>query len=132
MEYQKIANFSCNFDGNPMPNITWSFGNKSLKSSTKYDISTTTNVSILAVKNLGRNDSGTFSCHADNSQGSDSKASELIVLSKYYRSTLGVACVQTLIQQCQGWGEGLHVGCIRTYEYSFCIVKLLWLLMSAL
>jgi hypothetical protein len=132
VEYQKMANFSCNFNGNPIPNITWSFGKESLNSSAKYDISPTTNVSILTVKNLGRDDSGSFSCHAENSLGSDSKASELIVLSKYYRSTLGVACVQALIPQCQGWGEGLHAGCIRTYEYSFCIVKFLWLLMSAL
>jgi hypothetical protein len=82
VEYQKTATFNCTFSGNPTPDISWNFKNGSLSTSPRHDISTTGNVSILIVKNLTRGDSGNYECRANNSLGSDSKTSELIVLSK--------------------------------------------------
>ncbi|XP_028413412.1 immunoglobulin superfamily DCC subclass member 3-like [Dendronephthya gigantea] len=95
--YKKTAIFTCIFDGNPAPNISWSFANNPLPNSAniqlpnstntsltnyaKHVIYTNGNKSILLVRNLTSNDSGNYTCLAKNSVGNDSKTSQLIVLS---------------------------------------------------
>ena len=82
VEYRETATFNCTASGNPSPTITWRFANKTLTFSKKYGINTTESSSILVVKNLSRNDNGSYECRANNTVGKDSKTSQLIVLSK--------------------------------------------------
>ena len=83
VEYGNDATLNCSASGNPSPTISWRFGNEILASSSKYDISTSGNSSILIVKSLSRNDSGSYECYANNTKGNNSKTSELILLSKW-------------------------------------------------
>ena len=82
VEYRKTARFTCNVSGNPTPSISWHFLNTTIETSLKYEINTTGTASILTVKSLTRADSGSYECRAVSSNGSDSKTSNLTVLSK--------------------------------------------------
>ena len=83
VEYRKTATFKCTASGDPSPKISWRFENNTLNStSQKYNISIIGNSSTLVVRNLSRDDNGTYECHANNTVGSSSNTSELIVLSK--------------------------------------------------
>ena len=82
-KYGNAATLSCTASGNPSPTISWRFGIEILSSSSKYNISTSGNSSILVVKSLSREDSGSYECHANNTKGNNSETSELVVLSKW-------------------------------------------------
>ncbi|XP_046841964.1 titin-like isoform X3 [Xenia sp. Carnegie-2017] len=79
--YQNSAVLNCTSSGNPIPNITWSFGNKNLNVEAKYNITIVGNVNTLVVKNLNRYDNGSYVCFAINENGNDTNSSNLIVLS---------------------------------------------------
>lgn len=82
VKYRDTARFNCTFSGNPRPTISWSFDNNTLTSSQKHNITTSGNHSILLVNDLGRADSGTYGCRANNSVANVERSSELLVLSK--------------------------------------------------
>ena len=83
VEYRKTATFNCTASGNPSPTISWKFASNTLNStSQRYNIIISGNSSTLVVRDLSRDDSGIYECHADNTLGSNSKTSKLIVLSK--------------------------------------------------
>ena len=83
VEYRKTATFNCTASGNPSLTISWRFASNTLNSnSQRYNIIISGNSSTLVLRDLSRDDSGIYECHADNTLGSNSKTSKLIVLSK--------------------------------------------------
>lgn len=67
--------------GNPKPSISWSF--KSATMSTSNVMAETTET--VHLKNVRKDQTGTYECSALNTQGSDSFAMKLVVECKYLK-----------------------------------------------
>ena len=80
------ASFSCNVTGEPTPTIVWQFGGQEIVESSKYTISTSSSgdltMSMLTVNALVTNDTGTYTCYAENDHLNEIASATLTVQSK--------------------------------------------------
>ena len=75
-------NLTCQFDGNPTPNITWLINGSTLDTSqSRLSVSVSGNLALLQISNSVLMDTGYYSCHGNNGIGSPatSEAVNLIV-----------------------------------------------------
>ena len=79
-------NLTCQFDGNPTPNITWLINGSTLDTSQpRLSVSVSGNLALLQISNSKMVDIGYYSCLGDNGVGSPatSEAVHLIVQGTY-------------------------------------------------
>lgn len=76
-----IAILGCSFDGDPKPNITWSFKNKEIKNDGKQKITydENSNSSILEIEKCSKVDEGTYVATIKNIHGSESAIVSLVI-----------------------------------------------------
>ena len=80
-------NLTCQFDGNPTPNITWLFNGSTLDTSQpRLSVSVSGNLALLQISNSVFMDIGYYSCRGNNGIGSPvmSEAVYLIVQGTHY------------------------------------------------
>ena len=79
-------NLSCQFDGNPTPNITWLINGSTIDTSqSRLSVSVSGNLALLQISNSVLMDIGYYSCRGNNGIGSPatSEAVNLIVQGAY-------------------------------------------------
>ena len=71
--------FQCRVIGKPIPDITWYFEDKPIKSSKFFQISEEDDVCMLIIAEAYAEDAGKYSCHANNEAGEAVTSAVLLV-----------------------------------------------------